>query len=336
MAWTQTYDYGISDTITNDFGLFENDDILELSLYFDVKAYTRKKPKDEYLKALLVYHISDTDSVSNKIKLKSRGAFRNEYCNFPPIKVNFKKATFKYDDVNEINTMKLVTHCNYSPKISQYILKEYLAYKLYNLVTDYSFRVRLVKINYINTGKKNRIITHYGFFIEPVSLLAKRLNLLNTKNTSISQTHIQPDILDRVSIFQYMIGNTDWSVKRLHNTKVLTPKKLMPNPNGILVPYDFDYSGIVNASYAVPSDESLISTVTQRYYVGLCREDETIQNALNEYYDKKDEFYEYIYSFHYIDSKVQKQIITYLDTFFQGIENKKVLKDIKSSCLKTK
>lgn len=329
----QIDDYSISDTIYNDFGLFEQEDILNLSLYFDVKAYTRKKPKEGYLNALLVYHINEDDSVSNKIKLKSRGEFRNEYCSFPPIKVSFKKAEFKYKDVNEISTMKLVTHCNYSPKNTQYIFKEYLVYKLYNLVTDYSFRVRLVKVNYIDTGKKKKVITHYGFFIEPLIVLAERLNLIPTKVPTISQRHIQPEILDRVAIFQYMVGNTDWSVKRQHNVKILTSMKPSVSASAILIPYDFDYCGLVNTNYAVPSEESKIKSVTERYYTGICREDIVFQNALLEFNNKRDDLFECVYSFKPLDEKVKKQVIIYLDSFFEGIENGKTLKHIKTSCL---
>ncbi|WP_430817654.1 hypothetical protein [Carboxylicivirga sp. RSCT41] len=334
ISLAQSDDYGISDTIYNDFGLFEQDEILKLSLYFDVKAYTRKKPKDEYLNALLVYHFSENDSVSNEIKIKSRGAFRNEYCTFPPLKLNFKKAKFKYSDVNEISTMKLVTHCNYSPKNTQYIFKEYMVYKLYNLISDISFRVRLVQINYIDTGKKKKTISHYGFFIEPLSVLGERLNLLPTKVSNVSQKHIQPDILDRVAIFQYMVGNTDWSVYRQHNTKVLTPIEPITTVNGVLIPYDFDYCGLVNASYAVPSEDSKIRNVTERYYAGLCREDTVLQNALLEFLKKRDDMHNYINSFDHIEDRVKKQVVSYLDSFFQGIENGKTVKHMKSTCLK--
>jgi len=102
--------YSVNDTLA-DFGLFTRDDILELSLRFDITQYKRKKPKDEYLDAVLTYHISKTDSINKNVRLKSRGQFRNGYCAFPPIALNFKKTEFKLDDLNKLEKMKLVTHC---------------------------------------------------------------------------------------------------------------------------------------------------------------------------------------------------------------------------------
>ena len=64
--------YSVNDTLA-DFGLFTRDDILELSLRFDITQYKKKKPKDEYLDAVLTYHISKTDSINKNIRLKSRG-----------------------------------------------------------------------------------------------------------------------------------------------------------------------------------------------------------------------------------------------------------------------
>jgi hypothetical protein len=153
-------DYAIEDTLTDNFGLFTHDEILDLSLRFDITHYTRKKPKDEYLKAILTYHINDKDSINKEIRLKSRGEFRNGYCDFPPLAVNFKKVEFKKEDLSRIEKMKVVTHCISGNEKN--LIKEYLIYKLYNVLTDNSFRVRLLRINYINTFKKSKPITTFA------------------------------------------------------------------------------------------------------------------------------------------------------------------------------
>ena len=48
------------DTLNQDFGLFTNNDVLHLTLRFDMTQYTRKKPKDEYMNAILTYHLNKT------------------------------------------------------------------------------------------------------------------------------------------------------------------------------------------------------------------------------------------------------------------------------------
>ena len=200
----------VSDTIQQDFGLFTNDEIMRLALRFDLKEYTRKKPKEEYMKAVLTYYINDKDSVNKDVRLKSRGEFRNGFCTFPPIRLNFSKSDFQKPDIKKIEKIKLVTHCQTGNE--DYLFKEYLIYKLYNVLTDSSFRVRLASIDYISTSQKNKVIRSYGFLIEPVEFLAERVNAVPVETPAVNQKNIIPEIMDRVAIFNYMIGNTDWSV----------------------------------------------------------------------------------------------------------------------------
>ena len=105
-----------------------------------------------------------------------------------------------------------------------YLFKEYLIYKLYNVLTDYSFRVRLASVDYISTYQKNKVIRSYGFFIEPIELLAERIQAVPVESPALNQKNIIPEMMDRVAIFNYMIGNTDWSVPGQHNCKVLSGK----------------------------------------------------------------------------------------------------------------
>jgi hypothetical protein len=322
----------VVDTLNQDFGLFTKDDVLNLSLRFDITTYRKEKPKDEYLDAILTYHISDKDSVNKNIRLKSRGEFRNGYCDFPPIRLNFKKAGFEKSDLNKIETMKMVTHCQYGNE--EYLLKEYLMYKLYNVLTDNSFRVRLVKVDYINTYKKSKPIQTYAFFIEPIEMLAERINAVPVNSVNLTQKHIIPEMMDRMAIFNYMIGNTDWSVPNQHNVKVLTSLKFSSSGLGVIVPYDFDYSGLVDAYYAVPFDGLGISTVRERRYLGICRSEDVFNNAVREFIDKKEEFYKVIREFPYLKEKSKKNMLGYLDSFFEGFDNRNsVVLDLNRGCI---
>jgi hypothetical protein len=310
----------VSDTLDRDFGLFTKDDILNLSLRFDMTKYTRKKPKDEYMNAILTYHINKTDSINKEIRLKSRGEMRNGYCDFPPIRLNFKKTEFpNAPDLDKIEKLKLVTHCQYGNE--NYLFKEFLIYKLYSVLTDTSFRVRLVKIEYINTSKKSKPVSTYAFFIEPLELLTERIKAVEVPSLTLSQKNIVPQMMDRMAIFNYMIGNTDWSVPNQHNCKVLSSLNFTNSSLGMIVPYDFDYSGLVDADYAIPYEPLGLSSVRERRYVGICRTEDVFINAMKEFSDKKEAFYKVINDFQLLDEKEKSKMIHYLDSFYEGMDS---------------
>ena len=322
--------YSATDTIA-DFGLFTGDDILNLSLRFDVTAYKRKKPKDEYMDAIMTYHISKDDSINKNIRLKTRGEFRNGHCAFPPIALNFKKTEFNKEDLSKIGKIKMVTHCISGNE--DYLFREYLVYKLYNVLTDTSFRVRLVNITYINTFKESKPISSYAFFIEPLDLVAERIGALPVEVTTLNQKNIIPEMMDRMAIFNFMIGNTDWSVPNQHNCKVLSDPNVARQNLGLIIPYDFDYSGFVNASYAIPVEGLGIETVRERIYQGVCRDEATFMDALQEFTAKKDAFYNVIREFQYLDERAKKDMTRYLDEFFSMFDKRNsILYSLKSEC----
>jgi hypothetical protein len=321
----------VVDTLSQDFGLFTKDEILDLTLRFDLTNYKRKKPKEEYMKAILTYHISEKDSINKEIRLKSRGEFRNGYCDLPPIRLNFSKTEFQKDDLKKIDKLKMVTHCKYGNE--EYLFKEYLIYKLFNVLTDSSFRVRLVRIEYINTYKKSKPIKTYAFFIEPVEILCERISAIPEEALNLSQKQIIPEMMDRMAIFNYMIGNTDWSVPNQHNCKIFSTLAFNTSGLGLIVPYDFDYSGLVNADYAVPFEGLGIESVLQRRYVGICRTEDTFINALREFSDKKEEFYKVINNFTFLKEKERLEMIRYLDSFYAGFDKRNsIVSDILNGC----
>jgi hypothetical protein len=314
--------YSVNDTLV-DFGMFTRDDVFEISLHFDITHYRKKKPKDEYLDAIMTYHISKTDSINKRIRIKSRGEFRNDYCTFPPIYVNFKKTEFNKDDLNKLEKVKLVTHCQSGNE--ENVFKEYLIYKLYNVLTDSSFRVRLVKINYINTFKQSKPIRSYAFFIEPLDRLAERISGVPVDLLTLSQKNIVPEMMDRMAIFNYMIGNTDWSVPNQHNCKVLAGLRTDGSNLGMIVPYDFDYSGFVNASYAIPAEGLGIESVRERIYTGTCRNEEVYLKAVKEFAGKKESFYNVIHEFPYLDDRSKKEMTRYLDEFYSLFDKRNTI-----------
>jgi len=302
------------------FRLFEDQELLEITLRYDLTSYFRNKPKEGYLNANITFHQSKTDSLSKEVRLRTRGIFRKGYCTFSPIELNFKKVDFGYSDLNKISKLKLVPQCKPGIENGKYVLKEYLAYKLFNLLTDTSFRVRLLKINYIDSLKKRKNFTQYGFFIEPVEMLAKRTNTIQVKSKALNQKNIYPYLMDRLAIFNYMIGNFDYSIPGQHNVKVIKPLVIDPRQLGIAVPYDFDWTGLVNASYAIPDDKIVpVKSITERLFLGICRSREIYENDLKIFIAKKDEFYKVINEFPYLNTRDKKEVTDYLDEFYNHL-----------------
>ena len=277
----------------------------------------------EYLNAILTYHINEKDSINKEIRLKSRGEFRNGYCSFPPLVLNFSKGDSNKTSPGKTEKIKVVTHCNHGNE--NYLFKEYLVYKLYNILTEYSFRVRLARIDYISTTGKSKTISTYCFLIEPFNFLAKRTNTIPVSSTTLTQKNIIPEIMDRVTLFNYLIGNTDWAVTFQHNCKILIGN-FSDNPGlGVAVPFDFDYSGLVDADYATPSEHLGLESVRQRRYLGLCRSEDDFLKALKEFTDKKSEFYRVINEFPYLNEQSKKSMIGYLDEFYNGIDKRNTI-----------
>jgi hypothetical protein len=321
------------DTLNNDFGLFSKDEILRLALRFDLRTYTSKKPKDEYLPAVLTYFTSDKDSINKEITLKSRGVMRNDICNFPPIMLNLKNSGFRANDMKKIEKIKLVTHCDYGNE--NYLFMEYLVYKLFNVITDNSFKVRLAKIEYINTVKKSKPISTYCFLIEPLNILAERLGSVPVESVTLTQKHIIPSSMDRMAIFMYMIGNTDWSVPNQHNCKIVTGSDFNYPGLGKIIPYDFDYAGIINADYAVPYDGLGLTSVLERRYLGVCRTSDEYNEALKVFKEKKTELYSVINEFKLLNERVKKEMTKYLDGFYAEVEKgNQIIKSFEEGCIK--
>jgi hypothetical protein len=311
------------DSLEDSFVLFGSDDLLNISLSLDLTTFLRKNPKMGSLDAVVTFHLSDKDSLTRKIKVNDRGHFRFENCDFPPMELNFKKAIHSYPDSGHIKKLKLVTHCKTGRVQSEYVLREYLVYKMYNLLTDTSFRVRLLRITYYDTQKSRKPIVQYGFFLEPIGVLSERINSTVIKATNLTQRYIEPELMDKVSIFSYMVANWDWTVPLQHNIAILKPKVFDSSGLGLAIPYDFDLTGVVNVDYAVTPAEYKLNTIRDRVFLGICRSREVFQKELLYFLSRKNDFYSIVNDFPYLNEKSKKDITEFLDQFFSQIEKPK-------------
>jgi hypothetical protein len=317
--------YAVKDTQNVNIRLFNHDDLFQISLSFDITKYKRERSDTTYLDAVLTYFTDEGDTINKNIRVKARGKIRrtSAICDFPPLSLNFRMKDTIGGEFIGINKLKIVPYCRIG--YEDYVLREYLIYKLYNALTDYSFRVRLLRITFINTARNSKPLNQFGFALEPLKLLEKRTHTSESVSKYVTRKTIKPDIMDRVSIFNYMIGNTDYSVPALHNIAILS-KPFSENPElGIAVPFDFDYAGLVNAEYAVPPEILPIENVRERLYMGLCRTDDLYKQALQEFLDKKEEFYRIINDFPYLHPRSKKDMINYLEGFYADFNKRNTI-----------
>lgn len=304
--------------------LFDSDDILKVTLKLDLNSYFKKdfkKPMD----GVMIFHLSPADSVLKDVKIDNHGNFRSTNCKYPPLEIHFKKPVRAYSDFGQIEKIRLVTCCEPGDLFDDYVLREFLVYKLYNVLTDTSYRVRLLSVTLNDLKKKRASVRQYGFFIEPKEILAERTGLNVVEMNGLGQKHIVPSVMDMVAIFNYMVSNYDWSVKEQHNITLLGHGGKNPLLPVVAVPHDFDGTGVVNAVYSAPPLEFGLKSIRDRYYLGPCRSREVFYRDLRYFTVKKRELMNIIADVPYLNQKSKKDIVDYINQFFYQTDNKNTL-----------
>jgi len=296
---------------------FENDSVLNVTLSFDFNKLQRSRTKPAYQPADFTGTIADS-TFTEQTRIIARGNTRRSMCTMPPVKMNFHNKTSP--TLYPLDNLKLVYPCRQNDAYDQLLLREYLVYKMYNLLTDKSFRVRLLNMNYTDvSGDKKKYFSH-AFFIEDAKALAKRNGCEELKNVKIPGESTNREQMTIVAIFQFMIGNTDFGVSSNHNITLVQTAKT-PTALPFVIPYDFDFSGLVDADYAVPSEGLEIENVRQRLYRGYQRTLPELNVAIEIFNNQKKNIYSLINNFQLLTEKNRKDMIGYLDEFYKIINN---------------
>ena len=321
--------------------LFADDAVLEITLNAPIRAITRDRAQEpEDRPGTLGYTDKDGNEIRIDVGIRARGKSRRhkDACRFPPIRVNVKKKEVAHSLFAHQDKLKLVTHCKPSSRYQQYLLLEYLVYKTLNLLTDNSFKVRLLKVHYLDGDKD--LGTFNGFFIEHKDRLAKRIDRKLAEPVSVVRGQLEPAYTSLIELFQLLIGNTDFSFKQgpqgdvcCHNV-VLFEHKGQFQP----IPYDFDSTGLVNPPYAVPVEALRLNSVTQRLFRGFCRSAASFATTSNRFQTAKGAIYE-LFSDQPISEnmgltkRMSNKATRYLDGFYAIIEDpKQVDRKIKQKC----
>lgn len=326
LASTRSYAYEF-DGYAGISPLFAEDTVLDVTIEAPIKTLMEVRPDLAYLKGRFKYIEADGTEKTIGLKLRTRGNYRRdpEHCSFAPIRLNLKKGDVAGTLFARQDKLKLVTHCQtYEAGYEQNLLREYLAYRLLHELTSISYDTRLFRVTYVNTHDE-KSLTRYGFVIENDKDLAKRNALKKVKIKRVGESEIDAKHQNLIHVFQYMIGNTEYSLVNpepnkdcCHNSDVLSATK---GPPYIPLAFDFDFSGFVNAPYAQPNPRYPIPNVRVRLYKGLCDNNHLLPETLQQFQKKRDAFYNIIDGLEAAAGSTKKQVRTYLDGFYKIISD---------------
>jgi hypothetical protein len=308
--------------------LFSSNDTLQVTLTAPWRELVINTSYKGNYPAKLEYTDGNGNPVSLNLTVERRGVKREQLCRYPPIRLRFDKDEVKGTAFRGQVSIKMVTHCEKASRYQQYYVTEMLIYRMYNLVTDYSFRVRPLEVNYVDSENGHSDKPRFAFLIEDDSDVAKRHGLKKLVIPRVSPKQLDPELSSEFAVFQYLIGNVDWAAlsgpdpeECCHNVKLIAPRPLQDGDIIYPIPYDFDSSGLVNADYAAPPNGLGLSYVTQRLYRGFCKHNDTMEQARQWILSKESEVLSLIDDEPLLNSSRKRQANKYLDRGFNTLKD---------------
>jgi hypothetical protein len=308
--------------------LFQSTEILDVRIVAPLTTIQRERPDEDELPATFEYTDSAGKAITLDIKIRARGNFRRQkgICDFPPIRLNFAKSQTKDTLFHKQDKVKLVTHCQGTDRYDQVVLREYITYRILNAMTDASFRVRLMKITYVDSEGAAKDDVRYGFIIEDKDRLAKRLakTVLDIPSTTVRS--LDPEYTNLISVFQYLVGNTDFSmIQGVEHEPCCHNHVLFGNDGEKIwsIPYDFDQSGLVNAPHAGPNPRFKLRSVRSRLYRGRCVNNRLLDATIAKYMDKRGEIMAAINELDDSSKQSLDSMTRFVDDFYGILESEK-------------
>ena len=318
--------------------VFESHDIMHVRIEAPIKTLVGKRPDDEYLDGAFIYTELDGSEQRLDLKLQTRGRYRRQKstCNFPPVRLNFRKGQIVGTVFSNQDKLKLVTHCQTRrDRYEQLVLREYFAYRALMALTDKSFSARLMRITWVDTENDNELLEKYGFIIEDDDNIGMRAGMEKVETPTLKYSELDRTHTNLVNLFQFMIGNTDFSLIAgpadddcCHNSVPFND-----GTNVYSIPYDLDFSGVVNAPYAEPNPRFKIRSVRTRVYRGRCGNNEYLPASIERVLEKKEAIYAVLDELTDLDNRNRGQATAYLDDFYELIADPdEVEKEIVRGC----
>lgn len=316
--------------------LFQSDDTLEIVLEFPMKTILRRPENRPVVDGSIEYTDESGNTVNLPVTISTRGKSRLEVCKFPPLSLSFKKKLVKGSIFEGQKSLKLVTHCQSSRSFRSYVRQEYAIYEAFTVLTDVSFRARYLDITYRDSEKAGYEIKERGFLIESIGEIATRTGLERQKVAKIHTVQLDSAHTALATMFQFMIGNTDWSVKLgsggancCHNGRALSPPG--SDSGWMVVPYDFDQAGIINTNYAEPGAQLGIRSVRQRLWRGRCVLNDQVDDVIAVFNEHREELETVLLPDGILDPK---SVTRYIEDFYKIINDpKQRTKYIEKHCM---
>jgi len=287
---------------------------VKMTLETDLTTIIEQRKTNQYFPGIL----RTEDGKVYKVELRSRGKFRRKISAYPPLKMKFKKKALVAEGLDTLNEIKIVLPCFENSKGDELIVREYLAYKMYEQLTNVSLRARLIRLTIRDTHVEKTRRQMYAILLEDEEELVARLQGELHEEYGIPADSFQTNQAALMVMFQYMIGNTDWEVSMLRNVRMV---RVPTTGKILLVPYDFDFAGLVGAPYASPNSDTGLKNVRDRFLMSSGVKPEALKRALNVLIASKQQLYALCKSKH-LDYSASEDMNKYLRRFFEKVEGK--------------
>ena len=319
--------------------LFATEAPLAMTLTAPWREFVRNKSAKKRYPGTLEYVDDSGAKHSMPVAFEPRGHNRLKVCKFAPIKLIFDKEAIKDTPFRGNKSLKLSTHCASDERSEQYVIKEILAYHIYNLVTERSFRVRALSVTYVDSADNSHDGPHFGFLVEDDSEMAKRNHLEKLDMPKAPLERLEPLESSRFALFEYLIGNTDFAqlsgptADRCCHNSVLIGEN--PQSKLFTVPYDFDSSGLVDAYYAAPNPVLKISSNRERVFRGFCANNATLEPARREFLRLEPQILELARADGRLDARSREWAGDYLSKGFEVLrDDEKFAREVTAKCRK--
>ena len=310
--------------------LFASHDTLDVRLEAPLSTLVRERSDIDYLDGSFGYTDEGGEMRTFELKLRARGRYRRQRstCPFPPIRLNFRKGEVEGTLLSGQDQLKLITHCHSRrAQYEQLVLREYLAYRILGVLTDKSFRARLLRITYVDSDKEGEELVKYGFIIEDNDNLGERIAMERLKIDALGYSDLVASQTNLINVFQYLIGNTDFSLIRGPNDDDCCHNSVPYSADGesVPVPYDFDFSGLVDAPYAEPNPRFKIRRVTARVYRGRCSNNELLPRTFDYFRSKRTEIMSVVDELTPLNDRNRKEVVDYINGFYTHIADENTI-----------
>jgi hypothetical protein len=303
---------------------FDSEEPLSVTLALNIKRIRGDKMDEAPWRAATLTYMSDGKPVEIPIKARTRGIWRLNNCEFPPLRLDLPGKAIKGTIFEGLNKPKLVNYCKNNDRFEQYVLQEFQLYRAYNVLTPASHRARLMRVTYTDSATGKPLTTRYAIMLEEPDMMASRLEGVIMQHQGARKEDLEPASTALAGLFEYFIANTDFSVAFLHNFE------LVGKPDGTVypIPFDFDFAGAVNAEYATVDPKLSVRNVRDRLFRGFCAPQEQYDKTFELFKSKRDAIYG-LYNDNLgklLDKRVVSETLKFYDEFYQTIGDPRLAK----------